>query len=141
MYENYMKMNMPCTENNNAVVVQAVVNFAEQLNPTINELEEVSTAVIEALNNIREYAYPECVGEMQISCKILKNNVLGIVIKDKGVGVGDVTQIIEPLFSTKPNEHSGMGISVMEAFMTECKISSELGKGTIVNMKKRINKH
>lgn len=141
MYEHYMKLNMPCTENNIPTAVQTVVNFAEQLNPTINELEDVSTAVIEVLNNIREYAYPERVGEMQIVCRILKNNVLGIAIKDKGVGICDVAQAIQPLFSTKPNEHSGMGISVMESFMTECKISSELGKGTVVNMKKRINKH
>lgn len=141
MNKNFMRMSLPSMEVNKELISSAIASFAEQLNPTNEEVDEITAAVDEAIDNCISFAYPnDDYGIISISCKILKNNVLNIVIKDYGIGIKDVEQAKEPLFTTEANNHSGMGFSIIEAFTTDYKISSVVGKGTKVNMKKRVGK-
>ncbi len=136
--KNFMKMSLPCKEENQEVIVAAVVAFVEQLDTTVEELDAIKTAVMEATDNIIIFAYPERKDNIYIYCKLLKDNVISIFIKDKGVGIKDVEEARQPLFSTKP-PRAGLGITIMETFM-DTKITSIVGKGTTVNLKRCIGK-
>ena len=114
--------------------------FAAQLDPTMEELGDIRTAVSEAVTNCIVHAYPDTIGTILLRARILKDHVLDIVIKDKGVGIPDVEQARRPMFTTGGADRSGMGFTIMESFMTSVEISSEPGKGTTVHMRRRLQR-
>ena len=139
-FENYMILEFPSKSTNEAFARSAVACFAAQLDPTLEELGDIRTAVSEAVTNCIVHAYPEKLGNITLRCRILKDNVLDIVVKDRGVGIPDVEQARRPSFTTGWNERSGMGFTIMESFMTNLEISSKLGKGTTVHMRRKLQR-
>lgn len=118
----------------------AVAAFLTQLNPTLEEVSDVKTAVSEAVTNAIIHGYDKAEGRIWIRAQI-ENQTFYIEIEDKGKGIEDVSKAMEPLFTTRPEmDRSGMGFSFMEAFMDELQVASEVGKGTVVKMQKTIGK-
>ncbi len=136
--ENYMNLEFPSKSANEAFARAAVACFAAQLDPTLDELGDIKTAVSEAVTNCIVHAYPDTIGPVILKARILDDNVLDIVVKDRGRGIEDVEQARKPMFTTGGEERSGMGITIMESFMTEFRLSSVPGKGTTVHMKRKI---
>ena len=137
-FENYMFLEFPSKSTNESFARSAVACFAAQLDPTLEELGDIRTAVSEAVTNCIVHAYPEGLGIISMRCRILKDNVLDIVIKDRGVGIADIEQARRPAYTTGGADRSGMGFTIMESFMTNLEISSAPGKGTTVHMRRRI---
>lgn len=137
-YENQMRLEFPSRSCNEAFARSAVACFAAQLDPTLDELGDIKTAVSEAVTNCIVHAYPETIGTIVIKAAIVEGNVLELWIKDRGCGIVDVEQACKPMFTTGGEERSGMGITIMESFMTEFHLTSTHGKGTTVHMKRRI---
>lgn len=137
-FDNYMILEIPSKSSNESFARSAVACFASQLDPNLDELEDIKTAVSEAVTNCIVHAYPQELGTIMIRCRILKENTLDIVVKDKGVGIADVEKAREPSFTTGGKDRSGMGIPIMENFMTSFEIASEPGKGTMVHMRKKL---
>ncbi|MBE6928360.1 MAG: anti-sigma F factor [Ruminococcaceae bacterium] len=136
--ENYISIEFPSRSCNEALARGVIACFAAQLDPTMDELGDIKTAVSEAVTNCIVHAYPDDVGPILLKARILDENVLDIVVKDRGCGIADVDQASKPMFTTGGEERSGMGITIMESFMSEFRISSTLGKGTSVHMKRKI---
>ena len=139
-FENYMILEFPSRSCNEAFARSAVACFAAQLDPTLEELGDIRTAVSEAVTNCIVHAYPDGLGTVTLRCRILKDNVLDIVVKDKGIGITDVEQAKRPAYTTGGAERSGMGFTIMESFMTSFELLSEPGKGTTVHMRRRIQR-
>ena len=139
-FDNYMILEFPSKSSNEAFARSAVSCFAAQMDPTIEELGDIRTAVSEAVTNAIVHGYPNGLGTITLRCRILKDNVLDIVIKDKGVGIADIEQARQPMFTTGGADRSGMGITIMESFMSDVKIMSEAGKGTTVHMRRKLQK-
>ena len=139
-FDNYMILEFPSRSTNEAFARSAVACFAAQMDPTLEELGDIRTAVSEAVTNCIVHAYPSEIGNITLRCRILKDNVLDIVIKDKGVGISDVEQARRPSFTTGGAERSGMGFTIMESFMTSFEVSSAPGKGTAVHMRRRLQR-
>ena len=139
-FENYMILEFPSKSCNEAFARSAVACFAAQLDPTLEELGDIRTAVSEAVTNCIVHAYPDGIGTISLRCRMLKDNVLDIVIKDKGVGIPDVEQARRPAFTTGGSERSGMGFTIMESFMNDLEISSKAGKGTTVHMRRKLQR-
>jgi stage II sporulation protein AB (anti-sigma F factor) len=139
-FENYMIIEFPSKSCNEAFARSAVACFASQLDPTLEELGDIRTAVSEAVTNCIVHAYPDELGTIILRCRILKDNILDIVVKDKGIGISDIEQARRPMFTTGGSERSGMGFTIMESFMTNLTITSEPGKGTTVHMRRRIQR-
>lgn len=137
-FGNYMILEFPSKSTNEAFARSAVACFAAQLDPTLEELGDIRTAVSEAVTNCIVHAYPQELGNITLRCRILKDNMLDIVIKDKGIGIPDLEQARRPTFTTGGAERSGMGFSIMESFMSSFDVSSEPGKGTTVHMRRKI---
>ena len=138
--QNYIKLEFPARSVNEGFARTAAAAFAAQLDPTLEELGDIRTAVSEAVTNCIVHAYPEKLGNITLRCRILKDNVLDIVIKDKGVGIPDVEQARRPAFTTGGSERSGMGFTIMESFMTNLEINSLPGKGTTVHMRRKLQR-
>ena len=136
--ENYIHLEFPSKSANEAFARSAVACFAAQLDPTLDELGDIKTAVSEAVTNCIVHAYPHELGIIILKAKLLPGNVLDITVKDRGCGITDIEQARKPMFTTGGEERSGMGITIMESFMTEFRISSTPGKGTTVHMKRKI---
>ena len=139
-FDNYMILEFPSKSANEAFARSAVSCFAAQLDPTMEELGYIRTAVSEAVTNAIVHGYPEKIGTITLRCRILKDNVLDIVIKDKGVGIPDLQQAMKPMFTTGGSDRSGMGFTIMESFMTNLDIISEPGKGTTVHMRRKLQR-
>ena len=139
-FENFMILEFPSKSANEAFARSAVACFAAQLDPTLEELGDIRTAVSEAVTNCIVHAYPENLGVVTLRCRILKDNILDIVVKDQGVGISDIEQARRPMFTTGGMDRSGMGFTIMESFMTSFEIKSAPGKGTTVHMRRRIQK-
>ena len=137
-FENYMILEFPSRSSNEAFARSAVACFAAQLDPTLEELGDIRTVVSEAVTNCIVHAYPEEIGIITLRCRILKDNTLDIVIKDKGVGIADVEQARRPSFTTGGAERSVMGFTIMESFMSSFELTSAPGKGTTVHMRRKI---
>ena len=138
--ENQMVLEFPSKSVNEAFARSTVACFAAQLDPTLEELGDIKTAVSEAVTNCIVHAYPDSLGKIVVKCRILEDNVLDIVIRDKGKGIENVAEARQPMYTTGGAERSGMGCTIMESFMSELKVSSQPGKGTTVHMKRRILK-
>ncbi len=139
-FENYMTLEFPSRSCNEAFARSAVACFAAQLDPTVEELGDIRTAVSEAVTNCIVHGYPEKLGTITVRCRILKGQILDIVVKDRGVGISDIEQARRPMFTTGGAERSGMGFTIMESFMTELEISSTPGKGTTVHMRRKLQR-
>ena len=139
-FDNYMILEFPSRSSNEAFARSAVSCFAAQLDPTLEELGDIKTAVSEAVTNCIVHAYPESIGIIMLRCRILKDNVLDVVIKDRGVGIEDVEKARKPMYTTGGSDRSGMGFTIMESFMTSLEITSAPGKGTTVHMRRRIQR-
>lgn len=138
--DNQVVFEFPSRSVNEAFARAAVACFAAQLDPTLEELGDIKTAVSEAVTNCIVHGYPDAIGLITIRCRILEGNMLDILVKDKGCGISDIAQARTPLFTTGGEERSGMGFTIMESFMHELKVTSRPGKGTSVHMKRRILK-
>jgi len=139
-FENYMILEFPSKSANEAFARSAVACFAAQMDPTLEELGDIRTAVSEAVTNSIVHAYPDGLGVITLRCRILKDNTLDIVIKDKGIGIADVDQARRPMYTTGGSERSGMGFTIMESFMTSFSVTSEPGKGTSVHMRRKLQR-
>jgi len=137
-FNNYMILEFPSKSCNEAFARSAVACFAAQMDPTLEELGDIRTAVSEAVTNCIVHAYPSDIGIITLRCRILKDNVLDIVVKDKGIGITDVEQAKRPMFTTGGADRSGMGFTIMESFMTTFSVTSEPGKGTSVHMRRKL---
>ena len=138
--DNYMILEFPSKSTNEAFARSAVACFAAQMDPTLEELGDIRTAVSEAVTNCIVHAYPDELGIITLRCRILKDHVLDIVVKDKGVGISDIEQAKKPMFTTGGADRSGMGFTIMESFMTTFELTSEPGKGTTVHMRRRLQR-
>ncbi|OUN85091.1 anti-sigma F factor [Flavonifractor sp. An52] len=114
--------------------------FAAQLDPTLEEINDIKTAVSEGVTNCIVHAYPDKLGLVQMRLRLFEDHTLEIQIKDKGVGISDVEQARRPMFTTGGEERSGMGFTIMESFMDGVKVRSTPGKGTVVTMRRRISR-
>lgn len=139
-FENYMILEFPSKSINEAFARSAVSCFAAQMDPTMEEIGDIRTAVSEAVTNAIVHGYPDELGIISIRCRILKDNVLDIVVKDKGVGIADIEQAKKPMFTTGGSDRSGMGFTIMESFMTSFELTSVSGKGTTVHMRRRLQR-
>ena len=139
-FENYMILEFPSKSSNEAFARSAVAAFAAQLDPTLEELGDIRTAVSEAVTNCIVHAYPNGFGIITLRCRILKDNTLDIVVKDRGVGIADISQATKPMFTTGGCERSGMGFTIMESFMTSFSVISEVNKGTTIHMRRKIQR-
>lgn len=125
---------------NESFIRVAVAAFMTQLNPTLEEVADVKTALSEAVTNAIVHGYENEVKKISVHCRI-RERELSLTVSDNGKGIEDIEKAMEPLFTTKPDsERSGMGFAFMEAFMDEVKVASEPGKGTSVRMKKTIGR-
>lgn len=139
-FENYMTMEFPSKSSNEAFARSAVACFAAQLDPTLEELGDIRTAVSEAVTNCIVHAYPDQIGIISLRCRILKDHTLDIVIKDRGIGIADLEQARRPMFTTGGSDRSGMGFTIMESFMTDFAVTSKTGKGTTVHMRRKLQR-
>ena len=141
LYENEMKLEFLSKSNNEAFARISVAAFASQLDPTIEEMADIKTAVSEAVTNSIVHGYENMNGMVKIICKIFAN-CIEIEISDTGKGIENVEMARKPLYTSKPNlERSGMGFTIMENFMDELKVESIVGLGTKVTMIKKIKKN
>ena len=139
-FENYMTMEFPSKSSNEAFARSAVACFAAQLDPTLEELGDIRTAVSEAVTNCIVHAYPDAIGIISLRCRILKDNTLDIVIKDRGIGITNLEQARRPMFTTGGSDRSGMGFTIMESFMTDFTVTSQVGKGTTIHMRRKLQR-
>lgn len=136
--QNFVKLEFPARSANEGFARSAAAAFAAQMDPTLEELGDIKTAVSEAVTNAIVHAYPNRIGSVQMRLRILDGNSLEIVIKDKGCGIPDVKRAMEPMYSTGGDERSGMGFTIMSSFMDGLRVKSVPGKGTTVTMAKKL---
>lgn len=138
LYDNEMNLEFISKTNNEAFARITVAAFAAQLDPTIDELSDIKTAVSEAVTNSIIHGYEDKEGIVKVSAKLFENSI-EIEISDNGKGIENIEEAKKPLYTSKPNlERSGMGFTIMESFMDEIKVESTVGLGTKVSMKKKI---
>ena len=135
---NEVTLVFPSRSSNEGFARSAVACFAAQLDPTLNELEDIKTSVSEAVTNAVVHAYPEELGQVAVKVRICPGNVLEITVRDHGRGIPDVEKARQPMFTTGGAERSGMGFTIMESFMDHLAVRSTPGRGTTVVMRKRL---
>ena len=139
--ENYMKLEFPSRSANEGFARASVACFAAQLDPTLDEMNDIKTAVSEAVTNCIVHAYPERIGPVCMTIAVYPDREVHITITDKGIGIPNVEQAMQPLFTTgNPEERSGLGFAVMQSFMDRVKVTSKPGKGTKVLLVKRLSR-
>ena len=136
---NKFSMSIPSKSANEAFARVTVAAFAAQLDPTLEEISDIKTAVSEAVTNCIVHAYPDSIGTIYITGEIVENNIVKIKIRDRGCGIDNVKQAMEPLFTTGGTERAGLGFAVMQSFMDYVRVSSKKGRGTSVILKKKIS--
>ena len=135
---NYIKLEFPSKSSNEGFARMAAAAFAAQLDPTLEELGDIKTAVSEAVTNCIVHAYPESVGRIRLRMRILEGEKLEISIQDWGRGIENVDKAREPLYTTGGEERSGMGFTIMESFTDKLRVRSRPGRGTTVTMLRTI---
>ncbi len=140
MSDNNMKLEIPSKSKNEGFVRVVVASFASQLDPTVEELADVKTAVSEAVTNCIIHAYENKIGKIVIKC-LINGNKLEIVVEDNGKGIKDINKARQPFYTSKPDlERSGMGFTVMETFMDELEVVSNESNGTKIRMVKEFKR-
>jgi len=137
---NYIKIEFLSKSANEGFARSAVSAVAAQLDPTLDEIGDIKTAVSEAVTNCVVHAYPNTIGKVVLIVKLFDDNTIEITVRDKGVGITDVEQARAPMFTTGGDDRSGMGFTIMESFMDSVRIKSVAGKGTTVVMRKRFSR-
>ena len=135
---NEVLLEFPSRSSNEGFARSAVACFAAQMDPTLNELEDIKTAVSEAVTNAIVHAYPDTIGRVQMKGRVCAGNVLELTVRDYGRGIPDVDKARQPMFTTGGEERSGMGFTIMESFMDKLTVRSVPGRGTTVVMRKRL---
>ena len=135
---NEVSITFPSKSTNEGYARSAVAAFAAQLDPTLEEINDIKTAVSEAVTNCIVHAYREELGKIYISGEITNTGIIKIKIRDNGCGIENVEKAMEPLFTTVGGERAGLGFAVMQSFMDSIKVRSRVGKGTTVMLAKRI---
>ncbi len=136
---NQMRLSFPSKSRNEAFARSAVSSFVTSLDPTLNELNDLKTAVSEAVTNCIVHGYRRQSGTIYIYASVKEDNTVTVKIRDKGVGIEDISKAMEPLFTTSPGEErAGLGFAVMQSFCDRVKVSSQVGRGTTVTLIKRI---
>ena len=135
---NHFSIKFPSRSANESFARSAAAAFIAQLDPTLDEIGDIKTAVSEAVTNCIVHAYRDKIGLIHMTVKIFLPDIVEIVVKDTGAGIADVKKAREPLFTTGGNERSGMGFTIMEGFMDKLAVRSAVGRGTTVKMRKRI---
>ena len=135
---NEMKVTFLSRSANEGFARAAVAAFAAQLDPAVDELADLRTAVSEAVTNAIVHGYPDRLGVVTLTVKLFENGKIQVQVKDKGRGIPDVAKAMEPLYTTGGEERSGLGFSVMESFTDRLRVRSAEGKGTTVTMEKYI---
>ena len=136
-YTNQVTLTFPSKSANEAFARSSAAAFAAQLDPTLDELGDVKTAVSEAVTNAIVHAYPDTLGKVELKLRLYPGNEMELIVRDWGVGIPDVEKARTPLFTTGNEERSGMGFTIMESFTDHLKVRSIPGKGTTVTMRKR----
>lgn len=137
--KNKFKMTLSARSSNESFARACVSAFATQLDPTLEEINDIKTAVSEAVTNCIVHAYKENIGDIYITSELLDDNSIRIKIRDKGCGIENVEKAMEPLYTTVGGERAGLGFAVMQSFMDYIKVSSKHGKGTTVTLIKKIS--
>ncbi|MBR1561674.1 MAG: anti-sigma F factor [Ruminococcus sp.] len=134
-----MKIVFPGYSENERFSRAAVSSFVSQLDPLVDELSDIKTAVSEGVTNAIVHAYPDTIGEVQLEVKIVEGRRVIIKIKDKGCGIEDIEKAMEPMFTTSPDEErAGLGFAVMQSFMDSVRLRSRVGKGTVLTLEKTL---
>lgn len=136
---NEVKLAFPSVSANEGFARSAAACFVAQMDPTLEEVGDIRTAVSEAVTNAIVHGYPDTIGKITLRMRILEGSVLEIQIKDRGVGIPDVTKARQPMFTTGGADRSGMGFTIMESFMDAIKVTSAPDRGTTVTLRKRIS--
>lgn len=135
---NSAKMEFLSKSANEGFARASAAAFAAQLDPTLDELGDIKTAVSEAVTNCIVHAYPDSIGTITMKLRIFDDNSLEIVVRDKGVGIPDIDKALTPMFTTGGDDRSGMGFTIMDSFMDKLKVRSAVNRGTTVTMRRRI---
>lgn len=135
---NKFSLNFLSYSSNEYFARAAVAAFVTQLDPTLEELSDIKTAVSEAVTNCIVHAYKDGIGKIYITTEIYTGGIIKIKIKDKGCGISDIKQAMEPLFTTVGGERAGLGFAVMESFTDSVRVRSALNKGTVVTLTKKL---
>ena len=139
LVKNEIKLQLPSKSSNESFARIAVSAFFAQLDPTLDEITDIKTAVSEAVTNCIVHGYANSIGYIFIHAKILENNKIYVKIRDKGCGIDDIQKAIEPMFTTcKSGERSGLGFTVMQNFMDKLDVKSKKGKGTTIILTKTL---
>ena len=136
---NYIKLEFPSRSSNEGFARAAAAAFASQLDPTMEELGDLRTAVSEAVTNAIVHAYPDSIGRISLRMRILEDCTVEISVRDWGRGIEDVKKAMTPLYSSGGEERSGMGFTIMGSFMDSLRVRSAPGRGTTVTMRKLIS--
>lgn len=137
---NEMKLTMPACSANEGFARAAVGAFAAQADPLMDELADIKTAVSEAVTNCIVHAYGDLAGTIWLECRLYEEGRLMVRVRDKGCGIENVKQAMEPLFTTGGEDRAGLGFAVMESFMDKLRVTSKPGKGTLVVMEKKLTR-
>ena len=138
---NSVKITIPGYSRNESLARMYASAFVSQLDPTVEEINDIKAAVSEAVTNCIVHGYRDTIGDIDIKMKILDDSTVYIKIADKGIGIADVKQAMQPMFTTCPEgERAGLGFAVMESFTDSLKVKSRVGKGTAVTMLKKIQR-
>lgn len=135
---NQMKLELESRSVNEGFARATVSAFAAQLDPTVEELTDIKTAVSEAVTNCIVHAYPDTCGKIILWARVYDNGLMRILVKDNGCGIADITKARQPLYSTLGEERAGLGFAVMESFMDKLKVRSRVGGGTTITLEKII---
>ncbi len=138
--DNYAFFQFPSKSSNEAFARHTVACFVAQLDPTLEELGDIKTAVSEAVTNAIVHGYPEELGKIVMKLRIYNGNTLEFSLQDWGIGIADIAKAREALYSTGGEERAGMGFTIMESFMDSVKVRSTPGKGTTVVMRRRFQR-
>ena len=136
---NRVTLRFPSKSSNESFARSAAAAFAAQLDPTLDELEDIKTAVSEAVTNAVVHGYGDTIGMITMTVRLFEDKAVEISVSDKGKGIADIEKARQPLFTTGGAERSGMGFTIMESFMDSLKVRSKEGKGTTVTMRKKLN--
>ena len=137
--QNSVKIEFLSRSANEGFARSAIACFAAQLDPTLDELNDIKTAVSEAVTNSIVHAYPESLGKIVVRAKLYTDNSIEIIVRDWGVGIPDIETALTPMFTTGGSERSGMGFTIMDSFMDRLRVRSVPGKGATVTMRRRIS--
>lgn len=138
--ENYVQFQFPSRSSNESFARTAVACFAAQLDPTLEEINDIKTAVSEAVTNAIVHGYPNEIGKIVLKLKIFPENILELTVQDWGVGMDDIEKARTPMFTTGSDDRAGMGFTIMESFMDSLKVRSKPQKGTTITLRRKFHR-